>query len=671
MSKPFSLRAALVATLLFAAAFACQIFLRAFLGTHGLFSSDGVLALSFGAEALAFLASGFLVTFLARGAAWRELLVAAVLLCGGAFGALTVLKPPSFSFDRFFASPGEIALWAVLTGLASWLLGLWGASFGLLIGAGEATDASFAFEAGVARTHLRLNRRTVFLLAWIGLTVPGAMFGAGVFGDHFGNERPVPLLYLAVGGAAFLSLAALAFSWVRHVLAQRRLLPGQKKRRPATLVMTFISITGVALGTSALVIVLSVMSGFEQDLKKKIIGTNAHAMLLKFNGDFSEWKGVLPKVRAVEGVVGASPFVLNEVMIAHKEAMSGSELKGIDPESVGSVSDLPKQVIAGELSWITDAAQIPRLAVKPKPSLGKVLQGQDVDQYLEDTYERRKLHPEEGSAAKILDEALAKLPGICIGKEMSHALRVWVGDVVNVITPLGDMGPTGPVPRGKSFRVACILYSGFYEYDMKFAYIGIPESLSFFRLKDNISGMELKFVDMDAARPLGRRIVGALGGFPYRVKDWSELNRNLFSALKLEKFAMTLILTIIVLVACFNILSTLIMLVLEKTKEISILKSMGARDASIMKIFVLEGTAIGAIGTAMGLLMGLACCSFIERFGLRLDPDVYYISNLPVNVEGDQFALVACVSLCLAYLATLYPAIKAARLSPVDGLREE
>ena len=152
---------------------------------------------------------------------------------------------------------------------------------------------------------------------------------------------------------------------------------------------------------------------------------------------------------------------------------------------------------------------------------------------------------------------------------------------------------------------------------MKFAYIGIPEAQSFFRLKDNITGFELKFTDVDAARPLGRRVVSELKGFPYRVKDWSELNRNLFSALKLEKLAMAIILTFIVLVACFNILSTLIMLVLEKTKEISILKSMGARDASIMKIFVLEGVTIGAIGTAMGLLMGVATCSFIERYGLR------------------------------------------------------
>jgi lipoprotein-releasing system permease protein len=268
-------------------------------------------------------------------------------------------------------------------------------------------------------------------------------------------------------------------------------------------------------------------------------------------------------------------------------------------------------------------------------------------------------------------EALKKMPGLCLGKEMSSQLRVWVGDVVNVITPLGDIGPTGPVPRSRAFRVACILYSGMYEYDSKFAYIALAEAQKFFRLGNNVTGLELKFRDVDAARALGRKIVATLGGYPYRAKDWAELNRNLFSALKLEKLAMAIILTFIVLVACFNILSTLIMLVLEKTKEISILKSMGARDASIMKIFVVEGLTIGAVGTAMGLLLGLASCSFIERYGLRLDPDVYYISNLPVNADGAQFLMVAGISLALSYLATLYPSIKASRLSPVDGLREE
>ncbi|MFL5434207.1 MAG: FtsX-like permease family protein, partial [Myxococcales bacterium] len=440
-----------------------------------------------------------------------------------------------------------------------------------------------------------------------------------------------------------------------------------RPRMPATLLMTLISIGGVAIGVWALTVVLSVMSGFEADLKKKILGTNAHALLLKYSSDFSEWKSVMPKVVSVPGVAGASPFILNEVILSQGQTPTGAELKGIDPATAGSVNELPKQVIAGELSWITDSSLIPiRETAKPRDKAR--LLGDE--QYLQDTFERKEAHPDE-LAKGIPEETLQKMPGICVGKEMSHALRAWVGDVIQVITPLGDMGPTGPIPRSKSFRVACILYSGMYEYDSKFAYIGIPDAQKFFRMGDSITGLELKFKDVDAARAEGRKVVAALGGFPYRAKDWAELNRNLFSALKLEKLAMAIILTFIVLVACFNILSTLIMLVLEKTKEISILKSMGARDSSVMKIFVLEGLVIGAIGTAMGLLLGLASCSFIERFGLQLDPDVYYISNLPVNVDSGQFVMVAFVAVALAYLATLYPATKASRLSPVDGLRED
>jgi lipoprotein-releasing system permease protein len=670
--KKFSPLALGVALALFAGAFGAQIALRTWLGARTLFSSDAVLGLSFGAEAVLFLVSGFVISFVGRGAAVREQLGAAALLGVGSFFALRKIKPPSFSYDHFFATDPELFILAAVTCLAAFLLGLWGASFGLLVGAGRHTDLSFSYEAGIARTHLRLTRGTLARIVWIGLSVAGGFFGAGVIGSWLQGARDILAWQWALGLGGLCLLLALIVDRVLQRLRDGKLLPGQKKRRPATVVMTFISIAGVAVGVTALTVVLSVMSGFEADLKKKILGTNAHAMLLKYTNDFSEWQKVLPQVTAVPGVTGASPFILNEVMIAHKEALTGSELKGIDPATVGSVSELPKQTIAGELSWISDPSKIPvGKVVSPREGINTENGGPDVEQYLEDVAERRKNHPEESAAAKLDPEALAKMPGICIGKEMSHQLRVWIGDPVNIITPLGESGPTGIVPRSKTFRVACILYSGMYEYDMKFAYISIAEAQSFFRLKDNITGLELKFADVDAARANGRRIVAALKGFPYRAKDWSELNRNLFSALKLEKLAMAIILTFIVLVACFNILSTLIMLVLEKTKEISILKSMGARDASIMKIFVVEGVTIGALGTGIGLLVGLSLCSFIERFGLRLDPDVYYISNLPVTVEPGQFGLVAAIALCLTYLATLYPAIKASHLSPVDGLREE
>ncbi len=667
----FRKRAFAVALLCFGAAFGGQLALRAFLSNASLLSPDAVMAVSFGAEALAFLAIGFFVSFLAKGFGGREMGLASLLLAIAAFFALRFMKPPSFSYDRFFATTEELFAWAALTGAAAWLLGMWGASGGVLLGAAGTPDLRFGYEAGIARTHLRLNRRTAAILIALGLIPPGLLFAAGVAASlryHKGPEASAAGVIIAA--ASVIGALVLLGRWIQARAATARLQPGQRRKRPATVVMTAISIAGVAVGVWALTVVLSVMSGFESDLKHKILGTNSHAYLLKFSNDFSEWKSIMPKVSAVPGVVGVSPFILNEVIISHGQTVTGAEFKGIDPATVGSVSELPRQVIAGDLAWIGRPQDIPGTVVEPRSDASKQLEGPEYQQYLEDTLKRRQLHADE-TEKKLDPEALRNLPGICIGKEMSHQLRAWVGDVLNVLTPLGEMTPTGPVPRSRPFRVACILYSGMYEYDSKFVYVGLSEAQKFFRMGNNVVGLELKFHDVDAARAEGRRVVAALGGFPYRIKDWAELNRNLFSALKLEKLAMAIILTFIVLVACFNILSTLIMLVLEKTKEISILKSMGARDASVMKIFVLEGLIIGSIGTAMGLLLGLACCSFIERYGLQLDPDVYYISNLPVNVDSGQFAAVALISIALSYLATLYPATKASRLSPVDGLREE
>ena len=650
-----------------------QYSLSVWLGASTTLSRDAINGVSFGMEGVWFLLAGFALSFLGRGYRPLENLIASALFGGITFFVLRALKPPSFSYDRFFASAGELVVWSLAAAAASWLLAMWGASFGMLIGANGHVDPRLRYEWGIARTHLRLNRRSALVLALLGVLPPGLFYSLGIaasFRDPHQRTLVNPLNILFAVAVVLASISAVG-KWVQHRAQLARLQPGQRRKRPATVVMTGISVAGVAVGVWALTVVLSVMSGFESDLKHKILGTNSHALLLKYSADFSEWRTVIPKVAAVPGVAGVSPFILNEVILSHGQTVTGAELKGIDPATVGAVSELPRQVIAGELRWLSKPQDIPGTdrVVEPRGEAARQLGGPEYEQYLEDTLKRRQAHPEE--AQKLDPEALRNLPGICIGKEMSHQLRAWVGDVVNVLTPLGEMTPTGPVPRSRPFRVACILYSGMYEYDSKFVYIAIPEAQRFFKMGDNIVGLELKFADVDAARALGRRVVAALGGFPYRTKDWAELNRNLFSALKLEKLAMAIILTFIVLVACFNILSTLIMLVLEKTKEISILKSMGARDASVMKIFVVEGLTIGAIGTAMGLLLGLATCSFIEKFGLQLDPDVYYISNLPVNVDGAQFVVVAAISLALSYLATLYPATKASRLSPVDGLREE
>jgi len=478
-------------------------------------------------------------------------------------------------------------------------------------------DLSVSYELFVARSHLRLSPRTV-----------AAIFGIVVTGL-------VPGL-----------LVALVWSLVRDARERRAYRRGELFRRarmPATLLMTLISIGGVAIGVWALTVVLSVMSGFEADLKRKILGHNAHGMVLTYGQDeFDGWRGVREKVLGVKGVAGATPFLYNEVMLSAGQNLTGAILKGIDVDTVGTVTDLPKNVEDGDLSWLRAPEKIPQGGrAGAEPGAGEA---------------PRKARP---------------LPGIVIGRELARALRVFVGDQVSVVSPFGDLGPAGPQPKSRPFHVAAIFYSGMYEYDSKFAYMDLAEGQKFFGAGETITGLELKVDDVDTARAVMGRVVFALGGWPFRAKDWGELNRSLFSALQMEKVVMAVILGFIVLVASFIIVATLIMLVLEKTREIAVLKSMGAGVPSVMKIFVAEGVIIGAVGTAFGLILGYGSCLLIDRVGIPLDPEVYYISNLPVLIEPAQFALVTLAALALSYLATIYPATKAARLRPVDGLRAE
>ncbi|HSN90167.1 MAG TPA: ABC transporter permease [Anaeromyxobacteraceae bacterium] len=480
----------------------------------------------------------------------------------------------------------------------------------IFLGTGR-LDPSLSYELFVARSHLRLSPRT--LAALFGMVVTGVL----------------PGLLLFLGWSLWRDAA--------ERRAERRGELSQRARMPATLLMTLISIGGVAIGVWALTVVLSVMSGFEADLKKKILGHTAHGMVLSYGADdFTDWRSVRGRVLAVRGVSGATPFLYNEVMLSAGDALTGAVLKGIDPETIGTVTELPESVEEGKLAWLGDPDAIP-----PPGARGQAAP--------------------PGRA----------LPGIVIGRELSRALRVGVGDEVNVVSPFGDLGPAGPQPKSRPFRVAAVFYSGMYEYDSKFAYVDLAAGQRFFGTGESVTGLEVRLSDSDASRVVMSRVLFELGGFPYRTKDWSELNRSLFSALQMEKVVMAVILGFIVLVASFIIVATLIMLVLEKRREIAVLKSMGAGVPSVMKIFVAEGVVIGAIGTAFGLLLGFGSCLLIDRVGIPLDPEVYYIANLPVLVDPSQFALVALAALAISYLATIYPATKAARLRPVDGLRSE
>ncbi len=502
-----------------------------------------------------------------------------------------------------------------------------GASIGFLLFGSGRLDASLSYELFVAKSHLRLSPRT--LLALFGLVVTGIVPGL---------------------------LAAMIASYVRDRRERRAVREGNlvfRPRMPATLLMTLISIGGVAIGVWALTVVLSVMSGFETDLKTKILGTRSHGMVLKYGqNDFPEWRDVRQQVLRVRGVTGATPFLYNEVMLSADQNLTGTLLEGIDPETIGTVTDLPRTIQEGKLDWLAHPERI------PPPLDEKGERG--------DKGERGAAGAGAGARGRG-----TVMPGVVIGREMARMLRVYVGDVVNVISPLGDLGPSGPQPKTRPFRVAGIFYSGMYEYDSKFAYIDLAEAQRFFGTGQSVTGLEVRVTNVDEARPILRRVLNALEGYPYRVRDWGELNRNLFSALMMEKVVMAVILGFIVLVASFIIVATLIMQVLDKRREIAVLKSMGAAQSSVMKIFVAEGLVIGAIGTAFGLILGFGTCLLIEKVGIPLDPEVYYISNLPVRMDPVEFLLVALLAVALSYLATIYPASKASRLEPVEGLRSE
>ena len=261
------------------------------------------------------------------------------------------------------------------------------------------------------------------------------------------------------------------------------------------------------------------------------------------------------------------------------------------------------------------------------------------------------------------------VPGLIIGPELAKSLQVSIGEEVNVVTPNGDLGPMGRMPRSRPFRIVGIFYSGMYEYDANFAYTTLDDAMDFVA-KDGATGIELKTENVDRAVEIAARVQTELGS-GFDVLDWKELNRSLFYALKLEKIAMFVVLTFIILVASFSIIAMLIMIVIEKGREIAVLKSLGATDGGVMRTFIFQGTVIGTVGATIGLAGGLVICFLLEKVGFPLDPDVYYISTLPIDINIEEIVSVVVCAILISILATIYPSIQAARLKPVDGLRDD
>ncbi len=411
------------------------------------------------------------------------------------------------------------------------------------------------------------------------------------------------------------------------------------KRRQRTISLnTVVSIAGITLGVAALIGTLGIMTGFKEDLQAKILGTTSHIVVHdRTKENMTQYEELVSRVEQVPHVLAATPFVFRQVLLTSPSAVQGIILRGIDPHTERRVTELEKNIKAGSLN---------DLAASP---------------------------PVSQSGATDPSETVEKeYPGLILGKELSLRLGAFVGDQVNVVSPVGSsnaIGAIGMTPKIRTFRVVAIFESGMYEYDASLAYMAIGEAQKFFNMGNTVTGIEVKVDDIFQAAGIAQGIEQALG-FPFWARDWMQLNRNLFSALKLEKVMMFLLLVLITIVASFNIVSTLTMIVNEKQREIAILKAMGATRISITLIFMLNGIIIGLAGTVIGVPLGYAFLWLIQTYW-TFDPTVYYIKQIPVNVQTLDVFIVSVSAILISFAATLYPSWQAAKLDPAAALRYE
>jgi lipoprotein-releasing system permease protein len=399
-----------------------------------------------------------------------------------------------------------------------------------------------------------------------------------------------------------------------------------KRRTHFISFISLISMLGIALGVTALITVLSVMNGFERELRDRILGMASHASITTYSGQLSDWQDLSALLGGRENILATAPYISGETMLSNGKRVTGGILRGILPDQEGGVSDVVTHIIHGDLGLLR------------------------AGEY-----------------------------GIVLGSEMAIALGVATGDSVTVVSPQINIGPTGLLPRLRRFTVVGIFEVGMYEYDRGVALVHIADAARLFQMDDRVTGLRLKLDDIFLAPEVSRKLSSALQG-DYRVEDWTRQHANFFRAVKTEKRVMFIILTLIVAVAAFNIVSTLIMVVTDKRSDIAILRTLGATPASVMTIFIIQGVFIGVLGMALGVAGGVGLALNVETivpaiehlFNVQfLAADVYYISDVPSELHWRDVWIMAGVAIVLSLLATLYPAWRAARTHPAEALRYE
>ena len=394
-----------------------------------------------------------------------------------------------------------------------------------------------------------------------------------------------------------------------------------KRRQGFISIITGISILGIMIGVMALIVVLAVMNGYREDLLKKILGVNSHIFILSYEGGIRDTEEVMSAATAVEGVISATPFIYSQVMVKKDENISGAILRGVDPDTGGKVINIDSMIRGGSLS--------------------------------------------------ILENSESGLKGVIIGVELSKQIGALPGDAITLVSPVGKLTPLGRVANEDQFIVKGLFESGMYEYDNSLLYISLNDAKDFLSLGDDVTGIELRIKDIHESDEISRAVQEKLG-YPYWTKDWKMMNRSLFSAIKLEKVTMFIILTMIILVGALNIISSLVMLVMEKHRDISILRTMGASSKSIMYIFLFQGLFVGLAGTFLGLISGTFLCQILEKYKfIKLPADVYYITTLPVQMEWMDTFLISLAALFISFIATIFPSRQAATVNPVESLRYE
>ena len=395
-----------------------------------------------------------------------------------------------------------------------------------------------------------------------------------------------------------------------------------RKKHSFISAISLISVLGVAIGVAALIVVLGVMNGFSKNLREKILSVNADLIVNKLNGSFDQYREDIKNIQDIRGVTAAMPFIYSEVMLSSPSGVKGSVLRGISPSAAKKVLDLQRHLRMGSLE---------KLQTQNSP------------------------------------------PGIILGDRIASTLGVSPGEDVNLLSPSGEKSAAGFSPEIQKFRVVGVFETGMYQYDSSLVYTSIPAAQELLGFASNlITGLEVKLKDIYSAEQVAQEIRQKLQNPSLLIKTWMDMNKNLFSALKLEKTAMAIILVMIVLVGSFTIITTLIMLVMEKRRDIAVLMAMGARKGHIKRIFIWQGTIIGFIGTALGFTLGLGISFLLQKYQfIQLPSDVYYLSQIPISLEYLDLGLIAAAAMGLCFLATLYPAKQAAKLQPAEVLRYE